>query len=222
MRLLALDTATEAMSLCVADGDTVHAHFEVAGRRHSERLLPRLRALFATAGFGPRDLDGLVVGVGPGSFVGVRVGLSLIKGMAAGLGLPVYPVGSLALIAAAQPGGRVAVSVDARMDEVYFGVFEREGVWLHTLQAPAVLPPGQLAVPAGARCLGTGFARWPASVGAGCRGPGGASDLPDIRHALPAVRAGRIAAVEPSALEPVYIRHRVAETIAERRARTDT
>jgi tRNA threonylcarbamoyladenosine biosynthesis protein TsaB len=130
MKLLALDTATEACSVALwLDGEIVE-RVEIAGREHSLRLPLMLDALLAETGCSLRQLDGLVCGVGPGSFAGVRIGVSFIKGMALGLELPVAPVSSLAMLAQAvqgeSPTVTVLAAIDARMGEVYFGRYRGE------------------------------------------------------------------------------------------------
>jgi len=101
LRLLAIDTATEACSAALwIDGAIVERH-EVVGRTHTERLLPLVQALLADAGLRPAQLDGLIAGIGPGSFAGVRIGVGLVKGMALGLDRPVVGITSLAMLAQA-------------------------------------------------------------------------------------------------------------------------
>jgi tRNA threonylcarbamoyladenosine biosynthesis protein TsaB len=125
MKLLALDTATEACSVALwLDGEIIE-RVELAGREHSLRLPLMLDALLGDTGCSLRQLDGLVCGTGPGSFAGVRIGVSFVKGMALGLELPVAPVSSLAMLAQAalreSPTATVLAAIDARMGEVYFG-----------------------------------------------------------------------------------------------------
>src|SRR3546814_9528921 len=82
MNILALDTATEACSAALQLGDQVIARFEVAGRGHTQKLVPMVRGLLAEAGIAFAQLDAYVCGVGPGSFAGVRIGVSFVKGLA--------------------------------------------------------------------------------------------------------------------------------------------
>ncbi|MBV9581687.1 MAG: tRNA (adenosine(37)-N6)-threonylcarbamoyltransferase complex dimerization subunit type 1 TsaB [Chloroflexi bacterium] len=103
--LLALDTSTSTASLALFDGQQVLSETTwLAGREHSTRLLVEVEIALERVGRTPSDLTGLVVARGPGSFTGVRVALSVAKGMAAGLGIPAWGVGSLEVLAlAAQP-----------------------------------------------------------------------------------------------------------------------
>src|SRR5213596_4397042 len=113
MLILAFDTATEiATSALVADG-------EVLGERASraQTLLEDVDALLRQGGAHPGDLDALAVGVGPGSFTGVRIGLAAARGLALSLDLPIAGVSTLEALAAGAPGA-VPV-VDARRREVF-------------------------------------------------------------------------------------------------------
>lgn len=214
--VLALDTATEALSLALILPEGELAACETVGRRHSELLAARVRALLARGGVAPSDLAAIAVGVGPGSFVGVRVGVAFAKGMASALDIPVHPLGSLELLAAAAPADRVACAIDARMGQVYFARFVRDGEWVRPVEPPAVLDPDALPRDGDCLCVGTGFVTWPGLVERLGRRGDPALDLPDVRAASSALRAGRLPPLEPAALEPVYLRNRVALTRAQR------
>ena len=98
--LLALDTSTSTASVALFDGQRVLSETTwLAGREHSTRLLVEVDVAFERIGRVPTDLTGLVVAHGPGSFTGVRVALSVAKGMAAGLGIPLWGVSSLDVLA---------------------------------------------------------------------------------------------------------------------------
>src|SRR5438105_15179196 len=140
MLMLAFDTATRvATSALVDDG-------EVLGERVSraQLLLEDVDALLRQGGAHPRDLDGVVVGVGPGSFTGVRIGLAAARGLALSLDLPGAGVSTLAALAAGAPGA-VPV-VDARRSEV-FALVDGE---------PSVLAPEDLTIAPGTVCVGDG------------------------------------------------------------------
>jgi tRNA threonylcarbamoyladenosine biosynthesis protein TsaB len=130
MRLLAIDTTTEACSVALLVGVTVTEIHRVEPRAHTRILLPMLRELLDNAGFEASDLDAIVLGNGPGSFIGMRISASVAQGLCFGAGLPLVPVSSLAAIAAelmeSAAVDKVAVAQDARMDEVYFAAYHAD------------------------------------------------------------------------------------------------
>jgi tRNA threonylcarbamoyladenosine biosynthesis protein TsaB len=143
MLILAFDTATErATSALVSDG-------ELLGERTSRAvtLLEDVDALLRQAGARTRELEGLVVGLGPGSFTGVRIGLATARGLALALGLPVAGVSTLDALAAGAPGALPVI--DARRAEIF--VLQGE---------PRVLSPGQLELRPGTLCVGSGAVRY--------------------------------------------------------------
>ena len=229
MRILALDTSTEWCSVAIGDGTGWHVRDEHAGQAHSERLLPMIEAALADAGWALRDLDGVAFGAGPGSFTGVRIGCGVAQGLALGADLPVVPVPTLAAIAQevfrARGWRRVCACLDARMREVYVAAYAREGdAWRETAN-PSVMPPADVSLAqfAGADDwggAGNGFAAYPALVGQLSLAHVDANARPTAQAigelALPRLAAGEaVAAVDAL---PLYVRHRVALTVAERDA----
>lgn len=134
MKLLAIDTASARCSAAlVHDGALLERAVDTA-RDHAALVLPMIDELLAEAGFGLRSLDGIAFGRGPGSFTGVRVAAAVTQGLAAGADLPVLGVSdlrALALqarrIAPAASDGVLLAAMDARMGEVYWGVFDARG-----------------------------------------------------------------------------------------------
>ncbi len=157
MKILALDTVTEACSAALwIDGEAIE-RFAVAPRRHTELILPMVEELLAEAGLGMGDLDALAVDRGPGSFTGVRVGIGVAQGLALARDLPVHPVSSLAALAMQVAAPAVVVPlIDARMDEVYWSVFERTGPGLRSLEAEHVTPPQAVRFPESGSVVGLG------------------------------------------------------------------
>jgi tRNA threonylcarbamoyladenosine biosynthesis protein TsaB len=251
MKLLALDTATEACSAAVYIDGAVHARFEVVGREHTQRLIPVVAAALADTGLGYAQLDGLVCGVGPGSFAGVRIGVAFAKGVALAHELPVVGVSSLALLARQAPlapGDAVLVAIDARMGEVYEQCFALDSLGLPTpLSTAAVRPPGAVTVPARVTGrwwgIGTGWGSYepvlrerlgqlpghpPGQPPRQLPGqPLGALDgtaLPRAEHAFDLALSDFLAGRAPGAelLQPVYLRNQVALTLAEQRKLRET
>jgi tRNA threonylcarbamoyladenosine biosynthesis protein TsaB len=189
MLTLAFDTATAVATSALVDGD------EVLGERVSraQTLLEDVDALLRQAGAHPSELDRLAVGVGPGSFTGVRIGLAVARGLALSLDLPGAGVSTLAALAA---GARGALPVvDAKRREVF--------TLLHG--EPHVLAPQELPVAAGTVCVGDGAKRYRALLEE--RGADVPSD-DDERH-LPRARFHAALAGDPGPvdeLEPLYLR----------------
>lgn len=228
MNILALDTATEACSAALQLGDQVVARFEVAGRSHTQKLVPMVRGLLADAGIGFAQLDAYVCGVGPGSFAGVRIGVSFVKGLALAHDRPVVGVSSLAMLAApliASGAPRVLTAIDARMNEVYFCRYAAvDG--LAVAQGEAVVsPPGALELPAEGVVAAVGSG-WKTHLEA-LRERTGATlspldweALPRARDALPLARWAFASGqgIGAGELLPVYLRNRVALTKVEQEA----
>ena len=135
--LLALDTSSPQVSVALADGATVVAeHTADRPMKHGEQLAPAIETVLSGAGLVPRDLTAIVVGVGPGPFTGLRVGLVTARTLGLVLTIPVYGVCSLdALALQAVDEGMVdeefLVATDARRREVYWARYDATGSCLH-------------------------------------------------------------------------------------------
>lgn len=228
MNLLAIETATECCSVALVAGARLYERSELAPRRHAELLLPMCEEVLAEAGIARRDLDALAVGRGPGAFTGVRLAVSAAQGIALALGIPVVPVSSLAALAMQAPdnGGDVLAVIDARMGEVYAGVFRRSGDLLEAIGEETVGPADALRVPPGDAwsVIGSGWSSYgdaiervlhaPPRWADGDRYPQ-ASDIARLAAPITA-RGGGIAA---DRVQPVYLRDKVALTLAEQQRR---
>jgi len=226
MRVLSFDTSTEWLTVAVGDGVSWTTHRERAGVANSERILPAIDALLADAGWKLADLNGIAFGAGPGAFTGVRIACSVAQGLAFGADLPVVPVPTLQALAQQtwrdHAAMRVFACLDARMREVYLAFYVRDGDDWITQSEPSVQRPAELAVPADSGWIGAGdgFAAYPEL--ATLQGVVGvhADALPCARAigelALPMLADGRGVAAADAL--PLYVRHRVALTTAERRA----
>lgn len=141
--ILAVDTCLAASSIAVLDGDIVRAaRSEPMTRGHQERIAVLTREVMGEAGARFPDLTRIAVTVGPGSFTGLRVGLSFAKGLATALSIPCVGINSLeALAATAQANGFVAGVLDAKMGQVYLQVFDGG----KALMAPDALDVGVAA-----------------------------------------------------------------------------
>lgn len=161
MKLLALDTSTEACSVALVVDHEIHARYRLAPREHAALVLPMVEELLAEASIGLAALDALAFGRGPGSFTGVRIASAIVQGLAFGADLPVVPVSTLAALAQGayrKEGAEwVLAAIDARMGEVYWGAYHIGPSGLAAAVAPEqVIPPAQVTVPGDERWLGVG------------------------------------------------------------------
>ena len=128
MNVLTLDTSTEhgAIGLAVRSGEVVVTSTE-GGRRHGRDLIPAVAALLRTAGVALRDIELIAVGVGPGSYTGLRVGLTAAKTLAYATGAPLIGLDSLHAVACNAPADspRVSVIADAQRGQLYIAEFTR-------------------------------------------------------------------------------------------------
>src|SRR5213592_3661432 len=168
MRILALDASTDVCAVALGAAGHWRERAEKAGQRHSEMLLPMVRALLDDASLDLRDLDGIAFGAGPGSFTGLRIACGVAQGLALGADLPVVGVATLEAMAetARQRSGstRVIAALDARMQEVYVAAYEHDGLRWRVVLEPAVVMPGEVPLLPGDGWtgVGNGFAAYPA------------------------------------------------------------
>ncbi len=221
MLVVGFDTATPAVSVALHDGERVVSEaFAADSRRHGELLAPMIAKVLADAGASRADLVAVAVGVGPGPYTGLRVGVVTARVLGAVLGIPVHGVCSLDVIAAdtasaGPPRREFLVATDARRKEVYWARYNAAG---GRLEGPLVGSAGSIPGAAGLAVAGTGGQLYPEAFGE-VIGPA----YPDART-LCAIVAGAIAggtivpgqlggpAVVPSppvpllAAEPLYLR----------------
>ncbi len=130
MKLLAIDTSSIACSVALRIGDNVFERHEEQAQEHTRLLMPMIRSVLQQGNVTVADLDAIVLGNGPGSFIGMRIAASVAQGLAHGGQLSIVPVSSLAAVAAqvfADSGSReVVVAQDAHMNEVYLGLYRRD------------------------------------------------------------------------------------------------
>jgi len=222
VKLLAIETSTEACSVAVyVDGDVRERH-ELAPRRHTQLVLPWADELLAEAGLRKSQLDAIAVGRGPGAFTGVRLAIAIVQGLALALDRPVLPVSTLAVLAMQGQGERVLAAIDARMGEVYLGEFVRTRDGLVAAAGPEVIvPPSQALRPALPTFgVGTGFSAESAALVARLGDALQGFDATMLPHAADLARLAAAAwargeAIAPDALEPAYLRDKVALTLEE-------
>lgn len=224
MNLLALDTSSLACSVALQLGDTVIGRHEEQAREHTRLLVPMIEELLREGGIAPADLDAVVLGNGPGSFIGMRIATSVAQGLAHGAGVRIAPVSSMLAVAAevmeAEGAGAVAVCQDAHMDEVYLGLYAAAGgqppqlVGAERLHGQSVI--GELELEPGRfTAAGFGWQRYPQLLETNRPWLGAVSPVshPCARHLLPAGRALAESggAVDPQDVVPAYLRQTVAQ-----------
>ena len=151
MKLLALDTATEACSAALLIDGQLLERFDVQPRKHAELILPMLDSLLAEAQLSLSQLDAIAFGRGPGAFTGVRIATGVVQGIAYAADLPVAPVSTLQALAqrayADFAAGRVLAAFDARMGEVYWAAYELDEQNIMRLRdEELVIRPQQLSL----------------------------------------------------------------------------
>ncbi|MDD5267650.1 MAG: tRNA (adenosine(37)-N6)-threonylcarbamoyltransferase complex dimerization subunit type 1 TsaB [Methylococcales bacterium] len=147
MKLLAVETSTEACSAALYIDGIISERFELTPKEHTRLILPMIDLLMSEAGLKPQQLDALAFSCGPGSFTGVRIATGVIQGIALGADLPVVPVSTLAAIAQdyfdnnrgenfqkianhchPQSLNIAYTAMDARMGEIFWGVYRRDAL----------------------------------------------------------------------------------------------
>jgi tRNA threonylcarbamoyladenosine biosynthesis protein TsaB len=140
MKVLAIDTATSCGVVGLAENGRPVAELSLVSREtHSARLLPGIEWLLKSAGWTIAEIDGFGVTLGPGSFTGLRVGLSAVKGLAWSLRKPVAGLSSLEILADQYRGEGVTIApmLDARRDRVYCAAYRWNGDKLAILRPPS-------------------------------------------------------------------------------------
>jgi len=224
MKLLVLDTSTEYCSAALWLDGRIQAFRVLAEQRHSSLLLPMVDELLRESDITLRQLDGIGYGAGPGSFTGLRIACAVTQGLAFGADLPVVGVSTLESIAEQTGAERVLTVLDARMAEVYWAAYERDGAGWRTVSEPQLALPESVVVPDGDDWIGAGNGF--AALGDVLR-PHLAAQLariddttmPDAAAMAPlAARAfERGEGMDAALAAPIYLRDKVALTIDERR-----
>ena len=227
MKVLAIDTATEACSAALYLDGEINQQYRVAPREHSHIILPMIDQLLAESGTRVSDLDALAFGRGPGSFMGVRIAAGVVQGIAFAWDLPVVPVSTLAAIAQTANAGsgarKVLSAIDARMNEVYWAAckLDEQGC-MQIVGAEHVIAPDQVSRPdeGGWTGAGSGWSAYgdmlKAAVGAEVLSGRMDGCLPTaesiVKLAVAEYNAGgRVAAAQAV---PVYLRDNVAKKSA--------
>lgn len=225
MKLLAIDTSSLACSVALHDGSAVHARHEEQEREHTRLLTPMIRSVLSEAGLEASGLDAIVLGNGPGSFIGMRIAASVAQGLAHGASLTIVPVSSLAAVAAQvfaeTDADQAVVAQDAHMNEVYLAAYQRGDanlpVPLFTERLHGQQPIEELAESgaSGRVAAGFGWQRYPQLLALNGKliESRPAVLYPNARYllALGAMALQNGESIDPQDLIPAYLRNKVAE-----------
>lgn len=228
--LLALDSSTETMALALSSPAGQWLFEAAGGPQASARLVPEALALLAQAGLKLADVDAIAFGRGPGAFTGIRAACAVVQGLAFGAGKPVLALDSLLLVAedarrqaGPQFEGLIGVAMDARMGEIYAGLYRWDAGRWQVEQAPALYSPEALlaAWPQPPALCGSALTEF-APVLQAWSGQSPQWPQCQSRAAALATLAAQAwdtgARLDPAEAMPLYVRDKVAQTTAERLA----
>jgi len=159
LKLLAIDTATEACSAALHIDGVTTLKYEVVPRKHAELILTMVDELLSESSLSLRQLDALAFGRGPGAFTGVRIATGVIQGLSMSADCPVVPVSTLAALAqgAISESKQIACAIDARMSEVYWGLYQaNEDNIMQLVGEETVCLPDAVHIPTSNGWLGVG------------------------------------------------------------------
>jgi tRNA threonylcarbamoyladenosine biosynthesis protein TsaB len=214
MNILGFDTSTAATAVCVLRQDDREFELIPEPERlegppaHARELMPAVAELMESAGLGFRDLDAVAVGVGPGTFTGLRIGVSTARSLALAAEVELRPVSSLAALAEGIPGPSRLALIDAKRGELFAALFERGAVRF----GPQAATPEQVAERAGRReetprAAGDGAVRFRGVLeAAGIRVEPTGSESHVVRGLHVCRLAAAAAPRPPEAVLPEYIR----------------
>ncbi len=225
MKLLALDTSSDACSVALQLDNTISETHVLEPKQHTRLWIPMIRDLLRDAGIDLGNLDAVVLGNGPGSFIGMRIAASVAQGLAYGSGLKIVPVSSMAAVAAEvmeiYSAAEVIVAQDARMHQAYLGIYRNDGEGVPTAVTDEVLQPIEkidgLAAANASELFAAGGAweKYPALL---ALNRAAISEIVDVQYPQARFLLGlgtrawqEGEAIEPENLAPAYIRTKVAE-----------
>ena len=225
MKLLALDTSSVACTVALQQGDRIIERHEEQPREHTRLLVPMIRSLLEEAQTEIGELDAIVLGNGPGSFIGMRIAASVAQGLAFASGINIVAVSSLAAVAAQvlaeHDATEVAVTQDAHMNEVYLGIYARDnkGCRKHLIaeriHAQAAIAELSHSTDGRRFAAGSGWSRYPALLEHNRDRIDQVVDIlhPRARYLLKlgaeALEDGK--SINPADVLPAYLRQKVAQ-----------
>lgn len=231
--ILAIETATEACSAALVIGDKITTRFEIAPREHTKLILNMMKDVLAQAGVKLAQVDAIAFSRGPGAFTGVRIATGVAHGVALSIDKPLLPISTLAAIAQQmheeQGAEHCLAAIDARMEEIYWGTYSIENGLMRlqgeeAVNKPEVLQAAALSVAEDTEWMtaGSGWDAYEQQLDTA-----NISNLKKVDNILPSAQyIARLAvkdyqdgkAVDAEQAQPIYLRDKVAQTIAERSA----
>ncbi len=229
MKILAVETSTDACSAALSINGMITERFELTPKEHTKLILPMIDSLMAEAGLRPQQLDALAFSCGPGSFTGVRISTGVIQGIALGADLPVLPVSTLAAVAQnyfdlSDSTHNIAfTAMDARIGEIFWGVYQKDESGLSQLIGEeAVTLASEIKFPElKGTGVGSGWGVYANELSTRLAGYVDSYAVGYNPRASAIVRLGirdyqKGLAVPVELAMPVYLRNKVAQTEAER------
>ena len=224
LNVLCVDTSTEACSvavLCSTDKEQVISdHFMLAPREHTQKILPTVAKVLQQSGLALSEIDVVAYGRGPGSFTGVRIGISIAQGLAYGIDKPMVDISTLHAMAQqaykTEQITDVYAAIDARMGEVYFAHYQLENDLMVLVNEEVVIKPGdlltlELKVEENAVLVGSGWDTYPELVEYFKDAAKLDIEFPSSKYMLDQVVScvENGATVAPESATPVYLRDKV-------------
>lgn len=218
MKILAIDTVTESCSVAILDGDAEFQRCEIQAAGHSKLILKMVEEALAESENELGDMDVIAVDTGPGSFAGVRIGLGVAQGLAYGTDLSVIGICSLEVMAASVNSRIVVPAIDARMNQIYCGMYEaKENARPLVLHESVVVNPNAIPFDVNQDYygLGSGWDTYSSDI-KNCLGKRNVEIIsgyyPEAKFlARIAQYAGLDSAVNPMVLQATYVRNDVAQ-----------
>ncbi len=209
---LAIDTTTQIATYALKVGDKIYQKQQLGATTHAKTILSLITDLMHEAGVQLKDIQGIVVGRGPGSFTGLRVACAVVKGLAFPYDIPIYPVSNLALVAWSvrkkYPSACVLSLIDARMQQVYWAIYEKD-VWHaeeHVDCVSKIKAPTKSFVLAGYH-----FHEYQALIPSTWSIIAEEHVEPDASMMIEMLASNLIDAVDVAALEPIYVREQITQ-----------
>lgn len=226
MPLLALDTSSDACSAAVLTDSACFTEFELTPRAHTQLILPMVESVLKQAGLVLAEMDAIAFGRGPGAFTGVRIATGVAQGLALAAGKPILPISTLAALAQQAyqqtQAQQILVALDARMGEVYWGVFTSNNGKLELQGEEQVLKPEAIELPSDGAwiAVGSGWSAYP-ELAAKAQGLVTATYvdwLPSAEFIAQLAQLDYLAgkAIPAEQAQPIYLRNKIAQTTQER------